>query len=633
MIFTRARRLEAFLPRLTLRCSRLFHNALGSSFGAYIARPGALTCQVMDSGNVDSPLFEGARPDGAAPPRGEELRRAYADRALAQIPRLLSLQDRNEFSPTHGCFHREYWLCRSVDFPSAIAQFGAHSLALAYTTPFPDNPYLGSPKILFWALAGMEFWTRIQHSDGSFDEFYPNERGWAGPTGFLVYAICDSLRLLDGHLPPGLADRLRESVYRAARFLARYDEPGVLANHHAMAILPIYEAYALLGDRRLLAGFHERLDDFLRHCDEEGWCLEYDGADPGYLSATISFLGKLRKIYADERIDGVIRRAIDFCSHFVFPDGHFGGSLGSRQTLHFYPHGFELAAPRVPMAGAVAERMLSALRRGRLVPPEIQEDRYFLYRIPELLQSWIDWRPRPDPLPPLPCDGPPFTRSWPRARMQIRRTPEAYIAVNLAKGGVLKVCGVGEAPKVLASDCGILAERADGRVVTSQWIDPNRAIRWDENEFVVEGSLHFMVTKAFTPWRMILFRLFLLSAGWSAWLAYRIKGGIRRLLMTRSGASPSRFRRAIRFESGRVIVTDRIERGRGPRFERVRIGDDFSVRYVPQSRYFQSFELGVSGSYLSDADIERLNRTGRIDVVREIDLKKGLVRIATSEEP
>ncbi|MDM7914939.1 MAG: hypothetical protein QUU85_06690, partial [Candidatus Eisenbacteria bacterium] len=344
----------------------------------------------------------------ASRPRGEELRRAYSDRALAQIPRLLSLQDRNEFSRTYGCFHREYWLCRTVDFPSSIAQFGVHSLALAYATPFPDNPYLGNPKILLWTLAAMEYWTKIQRPDGSFDEFYPNERGWAGPTGFLVYAMADSYRRIEPNVPKELRERFLSCVARAARFLAKYDEPGVLANHHAMAVLPIYEAYDLLRDPKLLEGFHVRLDDFLRYCNPEGWCLEYDGADLGYLSATVSFLGKLRKRYSDERIEEVCAKAIEYLSYFVYPGESLGGSMGSRQTLHFYPHGFEPFAPENPVAAAVAETMLGALWSARLVPPEIQEDRYFLYRIPELLLSYVDWKPRPENLPPMPAERPPF---------------------------------------------------------------------------------------------------------------------------------------------------------------------------------------------------------------------------------
>nr|HQH71433.1 hypothetical protein [bacterium] len=73
------------------------------------------------------------------------LRDVYAEKALCQIPRLLSSQDRNRFSPTHGCMNREYWLCRATDFPSSIAQFGTHALALAYAHAMPGNPYHGHP--------------------------------------------------------------------------------------------------------------------------------------------------------------------------------------------------------------------------------------------------------------------------------------------------------------------------------------------------------------------------------------------------------------------------------------------------------------------------------------------------------
>lgn len=561
-------------------------------------------------------------PDHLVPPTGQGLRRAYSDRGLAQLPRLLSLEDRNEFSKTYGSFNREFWLCRSTDFPSSIAQFGVHALALAYTQPFPDNPYHGNPKVLMWTLAAMEDWIRIQRPDGSFDEFYPNERGWAGPTGFLVYAMCDSYHLLQGHVPADLDERFRTCVARAGRFLAKYDEPGVLANHHAMAVLPIYEAYALLNDPKLLAGFHVRLDDFLSYCYEEGWCLEYDGADLGYLSATVSFLGKLRKRYTDERIEKVCARAIDYCAHFVLPGGHYGGAMGSRQTLHFYPHGFELFAPENPTAAAVAEAMLRSLWRGRLVPPEIQEDRYFLYRIPELLLSYVDWKPRQEPLPALPHEGPPFRKSWQKSRMHVRRTPEAYAAVNLAKGGTLQICRASDG-KTIVSDCGILARLADGKVITTQWIDPAHAVRETEDLLEIEGNFHVMVMKIFTPWTFIAFRLFMLFVGWNTGMAYWIKGTIRKMLMTKSGAVAARFRRSIRFSPGKATVTDTIRRAGGPAFEKVKVGDDFSVRYVPQSRYFQRFELGVQGSYLSQQDLDRLNREGEITITREIDLEKG----------
>ena len=46
--------------------------------------------------------------------------RWYADAALHEIPRLLTLLDRDPSSPTYGCFDRNYWHYRTQDFPSGI---------------------------------------------------------------------------------------------------------------------------------------------------------------------------------------------------------------------------------------------------------------------------------------------------------------------------------------------------------------------------------------------------------------------------------------------------------------------------------------------------------------------------------
>ena len=101
--------------------------------------------------------------------------------------------------------------------------------------------------------------------------------------------------------------------------------------------------------------------------------------------------------------------------------------------------------------------------------------------------------------------------------------------------------------------------------------------------------------------------------------------------MTKSGRVAARFRRTIRFDEQAegllVSITDRIERNNGPALTKVKIGDDFSVRYVPQSRYFQRFELNVNGSYLSQTDLDRLNREGSIQITRTFDSERGLVAI------
>jgi hypothetical protein len=554
------------------------------------------------------------------------LRDVYAQKALSQVPRLLSCQDRNPFSPTYGCCDREFWLCRSTDFPNSILQFGLHARALAWAHEMPGNIYYQQDKILGWTLAGIDYWMSIQKSDGSFDEFYPNERGWAGPTGFLLYAMIDSYRLFGDAFPDTMKGRFFETCEKAGRFLAIHDEPGVLANHHAMAVLPVFEAARLLDSHELWNGYETRLKEFYSHCHPEGWCLEYDGADPGYLSATVSFLGKIYKhretverVSDDPKMREIMLRAVDFCANFVYPNGHYAGTAGSRQTLHFYPHGFEILAPEYPLAASVADRLLEGLRDGALVPPEIQADRYFQYRVPEFLLSWVDYGERPyggiTQRPPLPCEGEPFDRHYPEGHFHVRKTDRSYTVINMAKGGVIKHFDL-VWNKLVFNDCGITAELDDNRIVTSQWIDPEYGIDVQPTTVTVQGQCRLVPTKVFNPVKFILFRIFMVMVGWHTGTAYRIKGWIRKLLMTHASPVPLKFKREISWDEEDVRVTDTLELLDGSQVVRLQLGDELPIRYVPQSRYFQPQELDVSGVMLSPDQLRALNSTGKLVVER-----------------
>lgn len=546
----------------------------------------------------------------------------YAEKAISQIPRLLSLQDRNPFSPTFGSFHRRYWLDKVDDFPDGLAQFGTHSLALVYARDFPHNPYRGQPQVREWAIAGMDYWAKIQHGDGTFDEFYPYERGWVGPTAFTTFAMVEAFNLLqeEGSVPSDVEARVRTAIRKAAYSVAQGEsEEDKLANHHAMACLALWKAYKLLGDEQILQGYERVWQGFLRDYQHaEGWSLEYDGVDPGYLSATISFLGKIYQERPSEEMRDVLERAVEFASYFVYPNGFYAGSMGSRQTLHFYPHGFEILAAEIPLAAAVAERMLRGLAEGTLVPPEIMADRYFLYRVPEFLQAYLDRGPRPDHLPPLPYQREPFRVHWPGAQVFAARTERHYLLVNLAKGGVVKFFDA-ERERLLYNDCGLLGQLEDGTVVSSQWIDENYQISVEDDALVIEGHLNKMpATRLFTPFRTLLFRGALVAGGWSSRFSHFLKGSIRRTLMLGTRPTPIRFRRRIALDGAELQVEDEISLEADVRFRRLQVGGEFFVRYVPQSRYFQTQELGISAFTLETDQLERLYQQRRITLTRQV---------------
>jgi hypothetical protein len=539
-------------------------------------------------------------------------RDTYARVALAQVSRILGNMDRNPHSPTYGCCHRDFWLDKTTDFPDAVRQFGVHALALVYKHDFPGNIYYRKEKVRDWAIAGLLYWTSIQHSDGSFDEFYPNERGWVGPTAFTTFSSIESFFLLRSEFPESVAQKLLAAIVRATHFIMEGEsEEDHLANHHAMACLTVWKAYKLLGGQELLEGYNRLWSGFLNyHNADEGWSREYDGIDPGYLSATVSFLAKVYQDNHDREILGVCLKSIETCSYFVYPNGFYAGSMGSRNTLHFYPHGFEVFSKEVPMAAAVAEKMLFSLAHGKLVPPEIMSDRYLGYRVPEFLQSYLDYGGREEILELVPYEFSTLYRYLPVAKIWIRANGASDVVANLAKGGVVKVFDK-PSGDLTCNDCGFIGKLDSGAVITSHWVNPAYEIKIFENGFEVGGAFNMVPSnKIFTVPKFIVFRLMLLLFGWRTSWAHRIKGWIRKVLMLGNRPVALRFRREVRMANAAIIIFDEIINEGRVMVSEMSLGGEFSVRYVPQSRYFQSQELEVEGYVFGSADLMQLNKTG-----------------------
>ena len=374
----------------------------------------------------------------------------------------------------------------------------------------------------------------------------------------------------------------------------------------------------MFGDDDLLKGYERLWQGFLSyHNAEEGWSREYDGIDPGYLSATVSFLSK---IYIDKRddleLEKVIKQSIEMCSFFAYPNGFYAGSLGSRNTLHFYPHGFEIMASEDSLAAAVAEKMLHGLSQGKLVPPEIISDRYVFYRVPEFLQSYLDYGSRPETLPELPGDRVEFFRYFPSAGIAATTQNNQYTIANLAKGGVVKIFDT-QMEKLIFNDCGLIAQLNDGRVLTTQWIDPNNSLRVGDGIWEVSGTMNFVPSnKLFSLIKNLIFRSTLLLLGWNARFSHLLKGYIRKTLILGQRNAPVSFRRLIRMENGSLEIIDEVEIRGDISFKSFAIGDEFFVRYVPQSRYFQSQELDVSGEFLNVDELNSLNSTKKMAMKR-----------------
>jgi len=542
--------------------------------------------------------------------------------AISSVPRLLSLIDRNPVSKSFGSFDRSYWLEKSIDFPSANLQFGVLALSLLYKINYNNSFYYQNPIILKWIEAAINFWGKCQHNDGSFDEFYPNERGWGAPTGFTCYAISYSLYLLGDSLPESLILKTKNSLIQGIKFLNKYTGDKMLANHHAMSILAINALSNVVDDKIILSDLENKILVLKSmHCDE-GWSKEYDGPDLGYLTATISFLSKSQRINKIKEIESIIDSSIEFCSYFIQPDGGFGGVLGSRNTVHIYPDGFMINAPNNPLANRISQFCEETITNNNLALPIRMPDRYLGYRIVEFLETAltkaVDF-PDYDSSIILPFERSSFVKEFEIAGMFIKKQNSKYLIINLLKGGVFKLFDI-DKKKLIYSDSGITLKLSNGRVLTSNWIDNNYKFKINNNFIKIDGFLNEVVNPYQHTFGMIIFRLIQKSIGQISFIAYYTKILIKKLFISGSKRSTIKFSRTFNISENQISIIDNINGKLFKKTEKLFIGGEFHQRYVPQSRYFLDSEFNIDFGEIDKEDIGHAITKECFSLERKFDL-------------
>ncbi|MCC5876868.1 MAG: hypothetical protein JJU11_11670 [Candidatus Sumerlaeia bacterium] len=532
----------------------------------------------------------------------------YAHEALRALPRLLLMVDGNPYSKTYGCFDRSFWHYRTMDFPCGMNQEFVLPLALAYKMDLPGNRYKGRERLRQLALAGIDYARKSAHPNGTTDDYFPFERAM-GALVFSLYAMTESCIELECR-----EGRFLEFFARRGGWLLNHNETGKLANHQAFAALALYNVWLLTGDRRFLEGSNALRDRTLSWGSGEGWFQEYEGADPGYHSCSIAFLGKLWQKSNDEKIFNALLPAVDFAHHFMHPDGSYAGEYGSRNTYHFYPHGFELMAPHSRKAGEIADSFLyrAMPRRSRYFN---DDDRMAAHYVYDWMQAWRDYaRDRPGPVE-LPTER---ESTWfPKATMLVMRTPEYHLVANASKGGVYKVTTPEGA---IASDTGPIGELEDGRVVVTHIVSKNTiAVNRDRTRLDIKGVFQVRKVMLPTPFTNILFRGFMITVGRFA--ANPVRAILQKILITGKRPLGIKFRRRIHADKTRIVVIDDIRAPKGVRFKRLSFGSDATSIYVANSNVFQESRL-TGWQDISPEQVRDLNRTGCLRVRRVIDARR-----------
>ncbi len=497
----------------------------------------------------------------------------YARVGLSQIPHIISLVDRHRLSPTYGCFDRGFWHYKTAPFPSGMSQEFVLPLALVFKFEFPGgHGYFQQPRLRELVEAGIGFAARSSHRDGSCDDYFPYEKA-LGAAAFSLYAMTESYLLLELQRPDFL-----EFFRKRGGWLASHQESGRLSNHQALVVLALYNLFLLTGDQRFEQAARERLGLLLGWQSPEGWFPEYDGCDPGYLTATIDFLAKYELKSKDERVREALERAIDFLDKFVHPDGTCGGEYGSRNTYLFFPHGLELCSRWNPLARQIADRYIRGLERGNRV--HLDDDRLCAHLSYDHLQAFLDHggmsEDREIPAPQS------LRHYFTHSRLFVQREGDDHFVVSAAKGGCVSLHRKG---RLVYSDSGLVARLSNGKVLVSHLVDDYHVIVGEDG---IQVGGHFGEARFHVPGPVsqAFFHLGMCSLGkWKSDLVRRL---LQRVLIVGKKRHPMRFRRSFTV-SDRVTLVDEVwlpEKG-NLKVKELWAGTDHTSIYVAMSRLYR----------------------------------------------
>lgn len=499
----------------------------------------------------------------------------YCQLILELCPRIISNLDRDADSPTYGSFDRHFWLYHTTDFSNAILQQSGLTLALVYLNDFPGNLYFQRPPIKEWALAAVDYWGKIQHHDGSFDEYWLNERGLP-PTVFSTFAVSETVRLL------GLTDK--QTLWRfkkAADFLGKNKETFA-SNQEAASVAALYSVYLTTKDEKILKTFLAKLDGLKELQSAEGFFFEQNGADAGYLSTAINYLAWVYKMSGNKQAKEMADRALEFFSYLVQPDGSVGGEYGSRNTEYFLPFGFKALAASNSLAAAVLKKVESYVFSSPFNFPV--DDHYLLHYLgPSYALALAETSAAvAEPEPELPFQKK-LIKHFPEAGLLVVSQPGVYWLINFKKGGVFKLYSHG---RLLANDLGYRLKLKNGKMLFSEY-------GYEKVVYNLKATapLVLEIKKFFSPKSYILLSPLKRFAIYfcSLILGRGFRKLVKQAILQKSKISSYQLIRKITLAGNLIVIADKILPSLGQ--EKLIRANSQSIKVIPSAKFFQITEL------------------------------------------
>jgi len=402
-----------------------------------------------------------------------------------------------------------------------------------------------------------------------------------------LFDIVRTYQLIQDKVPKETSEIIFKTMRKMGDYLITHDEKhGFISNHLSGAAAGLQVLYDATEDDKYRNCAEFYISRVLSQQSPEGWYMEYAGADPGYQTLAIYYLANYYLETKDRILQESLKKAIDFVSYFVHPDGSFGGEYGSRNTEIFYPGGFALLQDEIPMAKSVLHYMIDQIEAGKTVNLNSID----IGNLAPLLNNYLEVILRhkahsSERYRDIAHLQPPFTREFKDAGLIVYNGESNYAIIGVSKGGVIKEFDKKQGTK-LRDDCGYIGRLRNGALVSTQRLC-RPAYKLTDKRLSIWADFYQIRQPIPEPYKFLVLRILNLTFGRLHWIREAIKKLLVKMLLMNSKKIPLRVLREISFDFP-LQIKDRIEpEGSEDRFLLLEHGIKFSTVHMASAKYWQ----------------------------------------------
>ncbi|KTD21585.1 hypothetical protein [Legionella londiniensis] len=499
------------------------------------------------------------------------------------LPRLLASYDTNSAGITYGIGDRFYWAWSLIDFANATIQGGVNGLArLIKYNLLPE--YIEKTSILSRIHAIFQGTFSLIRRNGSLDQAFPYEGSYCGTALVLYDSLC-CIELLGTYLSQEKIHQYLNNLRPLALYLCKSEEThGFISNHLAVASAALLKWAKITGEFGQEKGI-EILNKILNKQSSEGWFTEYEGADPGYQTLCTGYLADICNMYPQLNLTTPIQKSIHFLSHFVHPDGSFGGVYGSRNTRFYFPAGFEYFAKSMPEAKALAVNMRNSI--SNLLCPGLES-----MDAPNLVPMFNSYcwaaslyeKLEISSADNLPCNSKKSFQIYFRdAGLFINKGINTYTIISTHKGGVVYHFLNKTLHRV---NTGVVLENHKLKRFTNQIYQPSNQVFIDKDVITIRADIKPVRCILPSPWQFGTLRYLNISIMRIPYIREKIKQILALFLITAKGKSKGYIIREITLNVNDTInISDKLQVGKN--FKQLQVKHPFTAIHMASQGYWQ----------------------------------------------